>query len=177
MITVAIFYTNQCDSKKCTSVKINNFKDKLSFKTLWLLKQRSIRKNSIVLTPNSDSYLMYSDNKLVERVGITLLDCSWNEGDKYLKEWKFQNGRILPPLLAGNPVNYGKWSKLTSLEALASAFYILGYENYFKELLDLYNWGKSFYDLNIGLLSQYKACKNKDDINIAYQSYLQNKQQ
>lgn len=145
---------------------------KLPFKLLWSENQKSIRKQSIVLTPNSSTYLTHNDRVLVEKVGITILDCSWKQGDKYLKDWSFPNGRILPPLIAGNPVNYGKWHTLTSLEALASSFYIVGLRTECFALLDLYNWGRTFYDINKELLEKYDQITAKEEIVATYNDFI-----
>ena len=172
MTSVLIYYTNQCDKKKCTSIKIKESENKLPFKLFWSLNQRSIRKTSIVLTPNSSTYLTFKDREIIEKFGITILDCSWKQGDKYLKEWTFPNGRILPPLVAGNPVNYGKWYTLTSLEALASSFYIVGLEKECFSLLNLYNWGMTFYDINKELLDSYKTISTKEEIIGMYENFI-----
>ncbi len=172
MVSVLIYYTNQCDKKKCTSIKIKESENKLPFRLFWSLNQKSIRKNSLVLTPNSSTYLTWNDREIVEKIGITVLDCSWKQGDKYLKEWKFSNGRILPPLVAGNPVNYGKWQTLTSLEALAASFFIIGLEEECFSLLNLYNWGITFFDINKELLFKYKTVSTKDEIMNVYNNFI-----
>ena len=172
MVSVLIYYTNQCDKRKCTSVRIKESQQKLPFKLVWSEHRSRIRKNSIVLTPNSSTYLSHNDRELVEKVGLTILDCSWKQGDKYLKEWTFANGRILPPLIAGNPVNYGKWQTLTSLEALASSFFIIGLREECFSLLELYNWGKTFFDINKKLLEQYKVITTKDEIIEVYKEFI-----
>ena len=172
MVSVLIFYTNQCDKRKCTSIRIKESQQKLPFKLIWSEQQSKIRRNSIVLTPNSSTYLSYKDRDLVEKVGITILDCSWKQGDKYLKEWTFPNGRILPPLIAANPVNYGKWQTLTSLEALAASFFIVGLEDECFSLLNLYNWGRTFFEINKELLEQYKKISSKDEIIEVYNEFI-----
>ena len=52
--------------------------------------------------------------------------------------------RKLPPLLAGNPVNYSKMNKLTTVEALSAAAFILGNEEMCSNLLAKFNWGHTF---------------------------------
>ncbi len=172
MVSVLIYYADQCDRRKCTSIKIKESQHKLPFKLLWSERHSRIRRNSVVLTPNSNTYLTIQDRELVERVGITILDCSWKQGDKYLKEWSFTNGRILPPLIASNPVNYGKWHTLTSLEALAASFLLVGLEEEGKALLSLYNWGETFYGLNKELLDDYKVCTTKEEIVHVYETFI-----
>ena len=56
--------------------------------------------------------------------------------------------RKLPPLFAGNPVNYSKLNKLTTVEALSGALFILGYFDDAMNLLEKFKWGHTFYDLN-----------------------------
>lgn len=55
----------------------------------------------------------------------------------------------VPYLLATNPVNYGKPWKLNCVEALAAAFYITGYEDYGRRLLQDFGWGDSFWRVNL----------------------------
>ena len=55
----------------------------------------------------------------------------------------------VPYLLATNPVNYGKPWKLNCVEALAAAFYITGYEDYGRRLLQDFGWGDSFWKVNL----------------------------
>ena len=61
----------------------------------------------------------------------------------------------MPPLLAGNPVNYAKLNKLTTIEAISGALYILGFKKEAHELLDKFKWGHTFYELNQNLLDNY----------------------
>ena len=72
--------------------------------------------------------------------------------------------RKLPPLLAGNPVNYSKLNKLTTVEALASAVYILGHKELCSSLLLKFNWGHTFLELNENLLKDYQNAKSEDEI-------------
>ena len=58
----------------------------------------------------------------------------------------------VPYLLATNPVNYGKPWKLNCVEALAAAFYIMGYEEYGRRLLEDFGWGDSFWKVNLWVI-------------------------
>lgn len=60
-----------------------------------------------------------------------------------------QSSAVVPYLLATNPVNYGKPWKLNCVEALAAAFYITGYEEYGRRLLEDFGWGDSFWGVNL----------------------------
>ena len=61
----------------------------------------------------------------------------------------FHTPSAVPYLLATNPVNYGKPWKLNCVEALAAAFYITGYEDYGRRLLQDFGWGDSFWKVNL----------------------------
>ncbi len=65
-----------------------------------------------------------------------------------IKNIKSDNFRKLPPLIAVNPVNYGKWEKLSSVEALAAALFHLKYKDYAKLLLSKFSWGQEFFKIN-----------------------------
>jgi pre-rRNA-processing protein TSR3 len=79
--------------------------------------------------------------------------------------------RKLPPLFAGNPVNYSKLNKLTTAEALSGALFILGFREQSLELLDKFKWGHTFYDLNHNLLDEYSKLENEDQIELILKDY------
>ena len=72
--------------------------------------------------------------------------------------------RKLPPLLAGNPVNYSKINKLTTVEAIAGAAFILGNETLSKTLLEKFSWGHTFLELNQNLLHDYQNANSEDEV-------------
>ena len=72
--------------------------------------------------------------------------------------------RCLPILLAGNPVNFAKATKLSTVEALAGALYIAGFRNEAKRLLSIFTWGHTFLELNANLLDAYAVAKDSEEI-------------
>ena len=144
----------QDDPKKCTAAKLVKFGLAKSINQL--------TSRTLVLDPFSKKILLESDKKLVS--SITAIDCSWNLTTAVFNK-KFSGiHRKLPPLLAGNPVNYSKLNKLTTVEALAAAVYIMGDFTLASSLLDKFKWGHTFYALNKNLLNDY--CKAESESNI-----------
>jgi len=132
----------ECDPKKCTALKLKKFN------LLKIIKKiKGVLNNSIVLNPFARTELTIDDRAIIIRYGLIVIDCSWN---KLLDLKKFNLGvsRRLPPLLAANPTNYGKWEKLSSVEALAAALFITGFYNYAELLLSKFHWGSQFKNLN-----------------------------
>ena len=106
--------------------------------------------------------LLPIDRKIIN--SITAIDCSWNLADQTFTQ-KFSGvRRKLPPLLAGNPVNYSKLGKLTTVESVSAAAYILGFMELSLQLLDKFKWGHTFHELNHELLEEYVKVKSEDDL-------------
>ena len=144
----------QDDPKKCTAAKL------VKFGLVKPINQTTSR--TLVLDPFSKKILLKSDKKLVN--SITGIDCSWNLTTSVFSKTFSGISRKLPPLLAGNPVNYSKLNKLTTVEALASAVYIMGDFTLASLLLNKFKWGHTFYTLNKNLLKDY--CKAESESNI-----------
>jgi pre-rRNA-processing protein TSR3 len=68
-------------------------------------------------------------------------------------------------------VNYSKLNKLTTVEALASAVFILGYEELCSNLLLKFNWGHTFLELNENLLKDYQKAESEDEIHSIIKEY------
>tara|TARA_A100000164_G_C21814807_1_gene727316 strand:- start:873 stop:1139 length:267 start_codon:yes stop_codon:yes gene_type:complete len=71
---------------------------------------------------------------------------------------------MLPLLLAANPVNWGKPGKLTTVEALAAALYLMGQEHQAMELLSKFRWGEQFMNLNMEPLRAYAEAKSSAEL-------------
>ncbi len=151
-LQVLMFY--QDDPKKCTAAKMVKFSLAQNIK--------KIGNKGLVLDPFSEKTLLPKDKSSIN--SIVGIDCSWNLAEQAFSK-KF-NGikRKLPPLLAGNPVNYTKLNKLTTAEALSAALFILGFKEQGLELLDKFKWGHTFYELNQNLLDEYSKLENEDQI-------------
>ena len=158
-LQVLMFY--QDDPRKCTAAKIVKFG--LASKT------KRINSRGLVLDPFSEKILLPKDKSLIN--SIVGIDCSWNLVDQAFS--KNFNGvkRKLPPLLAGNPVNYSKINKLTTVEAISASLMILGMTHQALELLDKFKWGHTFYDLNKNLLEEYSKIENEDQIQIILKEF------
>ena len=83
--------------------------------------------------------------------------------------------RKLPPLFAGNPINYSKLNKLTTAEAITAALFILGYYEIGKKIISKFNWGHSFIELNHNLLDDYSKLKSVEEIDKILNDYGINK--
>ena len=86
---------------------------------------------------------------MVKQYGTSAIDCSWARIDE-IPMAKLKNGvhRILPFLVAANPVNYGKPSKLTCAEAIAATLYIVGLKEDALTIMKPFKWGCQFIALN-----------------------------
>jgi pre-rRNA-processing protein TSR3 len=67
-------------------------------------------------------------------------------------------------LLAANPVNWGKPGKLTTVEALAAALYLMEHDRQATELLSKFRWGEQFINLNKEPLRAYREAKSSAEL-------------
>ena len=83
-----------------------------------------------MLDPRATTVLAPEDLGLISLGGsIVVLDCSWKQIEESLDLIDGRTrlvGRILPLLLAANPVSWGKLGRLSSVEALGASLAIIG---------------------------------------------------
>ncbi|ADG14041.1 DUF367 family protein [Methanocaldococcus infernus] len=163
-----IYHANQCHPKKCTSLKMK----KLG-KAIILNKPNLIPKHSLILNPYSKKALSPEDREIVEKFGITGLDCSWNDAENILKKFRFKNQRALPYLVACNPVNYGKPCLLSTLEAFIAALYITNFKDLAYELTKCFKWAETFIKVNYNLLESYSKAKDSKEVVEIQNKYLE----
>ena len=149
-------YLAQDDPRKSTMKKLERF---------GMAKKVPLERGSrsVCLTPYSDRFLLRSDRALIEKVGLFTLDGSWNRIES-IKDLKIRNPRKLPLLVPVNPVNFGKPGKLSSVEAMAGALFITGFEETAKEILSKFNWGLNFLVVNREPLVAYSECASQEEV-------------
>ena len=131
-----------CSPKKCTALKLNNLG------LLRLIPKITGKLNkAVLLNPFAQIELSIKDKPLVLKFGIIVIDCSWKKILDF-KGFNALNSRKLPPYIAANPINYGKWEKLSSMEALAAALFITGFDDLAELILSKFSWGMQFKEIN-----------------------------
>jgi pre-rRNA-processing protein TSR3 len=156
---ITIYHAAQCDPKRCTGLKL-----KRHGLARLVSKTRFLPRRAIVLNPFSEIAFSPADRKRIEDFGLVALDCSWEHAQKVLLKRVRGTSRCLPILIAGNPVNFGKATKLSTVEALAAALYIAGFKQEAANLLSIFVWGHTFLELNSALLENYASARDSTEI-------------
>lgn len=158
---ITIYHAEECDPKKCTSFKLAKLN--INCKIIYNLKH--LPNGSLVLNPNADKTVAPEDKEIVLNKGVSGLDCSWKNiknSSIVFKTSKYH--RLLPFLIAANPVNYGKPCILTTAEAISATYYIVGLKNIAEQIISSFKWGPTFITLNKELLEAYATAKNSTDV-------------
>jgi pre-rRNA-processing protein TSR3 len=125
---------------------------------------RFLPKRAIVLNPFGEIAFSPADRQRIQNFGLAALDCSWEHAQKVLSAHVKGTSRCLPILIAGNPTNYAKATKLSTVEALAGALYIAGFKDKAEKVLSIFKWGHTFLELNQALLENYASAKDSTKI-------------
>jgi pre-rRNA-processing protein TSR3 len=168
-VKIIVYHAGQCDPKKCTALKLKRHG------MIRLIRQmKFLPKRAIVLNPFSKIAFSPADRQRIERFGLAALDCSWEHAEKVMLKHLRGTSRCLPILIAGNPVNFGKPTKLTTVEALAAALYISGFKEEATKLLSVFKWGKTFAAINHEMLEKYVKAKNSTEIVKLQNGFMEN---
>ena len=166
--TVALQDLGQCDKKRCSGTKLVRARlvSEIKLGRSW---------GGVVLSPLGQQSISVEDAPLIANKGLAVVDCSWNRLDEVpFSKIRGQAPRLLPWLVAANPVNYGRPCKLSCAEAIAAALHICGFPEAASIVLSKFTWGHSFFELNAELLNMYAACKSAKEVIEAQQEYLEN---
>ncbi|QSZ31174.1 hypothetical protein DSL72_000737 [Monilinia vaccinii-corymbosi] len=155
-----------CDPKRCSGKKLMK---------LNLMRELSIgqKHQGVIISPNAKATISPADREIMLQYGAAVVECSWARTSEV--PWSRIGGkceRLLPYLVAANSVNYGKPWRLNCVEALGAAFFICGFEDWAEQILENFNYGRSFLDINSSLLKRYAACKDEEEIKKAQEAWL-----
>ena len=162
-VSVHAVWLAQDDPKKNTAVlasKRGNLKLHKRINTL--------PKRGIILEPLCGKVFGPEDHALIINGGSLVgLDCSWAQIEEsvaqVMRRTRLQP-RMLPLLLAANPVNWGKPGRLTTAEALATVLYLIGRVKQARDVLGAFRWGERFFELNKEPLDAYAQAQTSAEL-------------
>ncbi len=157
MVRLIAYHEERCDPKRCTSKKLA----RLGMVEL-VRRLDELPHGAVVLNPTVEVAFSRSDREAVLVRGLCVLDTSWRTGS--FPRVKGREERALPYLVAANPVNYGRPTLLSSVEAFAAALYIAGLSEMAQELLSKFKWGPVFMTLNTEPLRLYSQAHDSAEV-------------
>lgn len=164
---ITMWDLNHCDPKKCSGRKLLRHN---------LIKNLKLgqRFQGLVLSPVGTQCVSPNDKDIIEKFGLAVIDCSWAKIDETpFSRMKSPHPRLLPFLVAANPINYGKPYQLSCVEALAAALFITGHKKEAHFYLSKFSWGHSFLELNEEVLDLYLTCTDSKSVIEAQNKFLE----
>lgn len=158
-VKIWVYHAKQCDPKKCSALKLRRHGLVRVVNSV-----RRLPRGAVVLDPFSPRAFSPADRGRLEERGLAAIDCSWMHADEVFELRTRGAPRCLPYLVAANPVNYGVPTKLSTVEALAAALYIVGSKDGAEQLLSKFKWGPHFLVLNRELLEDYAGAKDSGEV-------------
>ena len=162
-VPIHAIYLAQDDRKKNTAVRLSK-----KYKIKLHENLRKIPRKGILLDPLCGKVFGPEDHEILRsRNSLVALDCSWKQIDESVKIISRRTRlihRTLPILLAANPVNWGKPTKLSTVEAISATLYMMGEIEHAKNLLSSFNWGLEFIKLNKNPLEDYSKAKTSEEL-------------
>jgi len=168
-IKIIVYHAKQCDPRKCSSLKL-----KRHSLVRVVYRLRLLPHGAIVLNPFSEKAFSPADRQRIEERGIVALDYSWKCTENARLIPLIGESRSLPYLVAANPVNYGTPTKLSTVEALSAALYIVNYKEQAEQLLSIFKWGPEFIRLNQKLLNAYTQAKDSTEVVELQKKFMSN---
>ncbi|KAJ1835213.1 ribosome biogenesis protein tsr3, partial [Coemansia sp. RSA 2711] len=157
-VPLAMWDFDHCDPKRCSGRRLVR---------LGVVRQLRLNQGfrGIVLSPVGTGVVSRADAALVRQHGAAMIDCSWARLDDVpFARIRTTHNRLLPYLVAANPVNYGRPWRLNCAEALAAAFFIVGWPEIGDAIMANFKWGHAFRELNAALLDKYARCESADGV-------------
>jgi len=157
---VVVYHAEECDPKRCTTRRLAR-KNELRMLTHY----NELPRGALVLDPFAAKSVSREDLEIVREKGIVALDCSWKKIEKSSALFRgTKHHRSLPFLVAANPTNYGRPCILSTAEAVAATFYIVGLKDIAIHIMSHFKWGPHFLELNHELLEEYSLALSSREV-------------
>jgi rRNA small subunit aminocarboxypropyltransferase len=157
---VVVYHAEECDPKKCTTRRLARKRE-----LKMVMRFNQLPRGALVLDPFANKSVSREDLETIREKGIVALDCSWKKIDKSSALFRgTKHHRSLPFLVAANPTNYGRPCILSTAEAVAATFYIVGLKDIAIHIMSHFKWGPHFLELNHELLEEYSRALSSQEV-------------